>query len=172
MNKTDFEDFLNDENQISPSHKMADATMTMIKEEMSPSNVTIFTKLIFVQLATGLLTMLFCPQFNMSLTNNYELFHYFHHTFGEQICMVLCGGIFLGSGALVAAYTLKESEIKEIFRQRFLHLCTISGISIAVFMTIGADVYLSMIPYWIVGSVVFGILSLITNYKLRNLITA
>ena len=76
MNKTDFEDFLNDENQISPSHKMADATMTMIKEEMSPSNVTIFTKLIFVQLATGLLTMLFCPQFNMSLTNNYELFHY------------------------------------------------------------------------------------------------
>ena len=72
----DYQDFLQSDHQ---SPKELDAKIkNSIHEKMNPSHKLVFMKLISIQGFIGFVTMLFCPQFNFSLTNNYDLFHYFH----------------------------------------------------------------------------------------------
>ncbi|MDB9787079.1 hypothetical protein OAB57_03155, partial [Bacteriovoracaceae bacterium] len=107
----DFQDFLSSK-ESSPSVTLSKKISSYVKKDLDPSHKTIFLKLILVQAFMGGITLIFCPQFNFSLTNNYELFHFFHRQFGMYICSAICGGIFIGSGAIFASYILKTSEVR------------------------------------------------------------
>jgi hypothetical protein len=164
MNK-DFNDFL--DSSKNPPNKISEDVLSQIRKSLNPDHKVVFGKLVLVQGFIGFLSMLFCPQFNMSLTNNFEAFHYFHHTFGEQICMAICGSIFLGSGAVFSSYLLSEGEVNKIHNSRFLYFMSISIISVSIFAVLGAKIYLSMITYWLLGAVITGILFFELNRFIR-----
>ncbi|MEX0799377.1 MAG: hypothetical protein WEB87_02925 [Bacteriovoracaceae bacterium] len=164
----EYEDFLNEASEVSPPGITSAKALNLVREELRPPHGLIMAKLVFLQLFVGLLTLLFCPQFNLSLTNNHELFHFFHRAFGEEICLALCGGIFVGSSAMVGAYVLKESEALAIQKSKYLHMVLLSGLSVAGFMLFGAEVYLNLIPFWIVGAVGFGALFFKMNFKIKQ----
>ena len=139
-----------------------------MKADLHPSHSIVFFKLLIIQSFIGFLTLIFCPQFNQSLTNNFELFHYFHHHFGEKICMMICGSIFMGSGALLAAYLLKRSEVLKIKKSVFLYYATLSIIALSSFFLLGADIYLRLSTYWLVGSTIGGFVLFELNRLIRN----
>lgn len=164
MNK-DYFDFLNAQKKA-PDH-LRDSLFSMVEKDLNPSHKMVFTKLTLIQGFIGLITMLFCPQFNFSLTNNYDAFHYFHHTFGAQICMVICGSIFLGSGALFASYILKDAEIAKIQSSRFLYFMALSIVAVSLFMLFGATLYLNLLTFWLLGAIGGGILTFELNRFIR-----
>src|SRR5690606_4132865 len=104
--ENDYIDFMNSDDIQSPSH-LDESIMSFVHADLNPSHKIVYFKLLTIQAFVGFLTMLLCPQFNYSLTNNYELFHYFHHQFGPIACSAICGAIFVGSGAIFAGYILK-----------------------------------------------------------------
>ncbi|CBW25808.1 putative membrane protein [Halobacteriovorax marinus SJ] len=164
--KDDYRNFLN-------SHESAPRTLShsiveRVAAELNPNKSIVFAKLLFLQLFVGILTMLFCPQFQMSLTNNHQLFHYFHHNFGEYICMMICGAIFLGSGAVVAAYTLDLEEVRVIRRTNGLFYLAISGIALVGFLTFGAKLYLDLTLIWVIGASLGASVMLALNNFLRR----
>ena len=120
----DYTNFINSKN-LAPPSELDHKILNLVQVDLDPGHAIVFLKLISIQGLIGVLTMLFCPQFNFSLTNNYDLFHYFHHTFGASICMVLCGLIFVGSGAIFASYTLSNNEINKIKESRFLYFISV-----------------------------------------------
>ena len=111
--------------------------------------------------------MLFCPQFSFSLTNNYDAFHYFHHTFGAQICMLICGTIFLGTGAIFASYLLSEGEFNKVKASPFLYYTALSIIAVSIFMLFGAEVYFSLLIFWFIGATLSGALLFKVNGLIR-----
>ena len=167
MNKFDFDDFKNNDSD-SPDHVLSLKVLNSIKEEIDPSIKVVFSKLLGVQALIGFLTLTFCPQFTLSLTNSYELFHYFHYHFGESVCMMICGSIFVGSGAIVSAYILKSSEIQKIRRSKFLYYFGVTSIALSSFILIGPDLYLKLASFWFLGAFIAGVSMLELNFILRK----
>ena len=164
--KKDYESFTNaDETQ--PPNEVSNKILNLIKDDLKPNHVKVFSKLLGIQTFIGVLTLLFCPQFNLSLTNNYELFHYFHNKFGANICTAICGSIFIGSGALLASYVLRFSEVKKIAESKFLYYFSISTIAVASFSLISPKVYLEIIPFWFIGAYLSGITLFEINKQIR-----
>lgn len=71
--------------------------------------------------------------------------------------MILCGAIFLGSGAIFASYLLKESEVNKIKNSRLLYYMSLSIIAVTTFMVFGAEVYLNLLVFWLIGAIGGGI---------------
>ncbi len=162
----DWEEFKNLESNELPKMLERD-TKDRVIEMLTPPKHVLFGKLALVQAFIGTLTLLFCPQFKFSLTANDDLYHYFHYTFGHYGCMVACGALFLGSGMIFAGFLLNDDEIRSIRKSRTLFISAISGASLTIFMLIGAEVYLDMALYWIVGTLVGGLLSFETSSLLK-----
>jgi hypothetical protein len=152
----------------SPSNQLSQKILSSIKNDLNPSHKIVFTKLIGIQAFIGTMTLLFCPQFSLSLTNKHELFHYFHHTFGERICMVICGSIFIGSGAVLAAYILKTSEVRKIKESCILYYFSIASIALSLLMLFGVSTYLNLALYWLLGASAGGLLMFETNRVIRK----
>lgn len=162
----DYKDFSQADKKPTPT--LNQAVLSMVEKDLNPAHSIVFFKLTAVQGFIGFLTLALCPQFNFSLTNNYDLFHYFHMNFGHAICMILCGSIFLGSGAIFASYLLSQGEIIKIKNSRFLYYMAQSIVAVSVFLLAGAEIYLHLVSYWMVGAVFGGMLFFELNRLIRN----
>lgn len=163
----DFLDFLNSKD-VKPSEQISSEVLNFVKADLDPSHKVVFSKLLGIQTFIGILTLTFCPQFNLSLTNSSDFFHYFHHTFGENICMAICGSIFMGSGAFFAAYILKLNEIQKIMQSRLLYFTSVSILALSTFLFLGAEVYLTLAVYWLLGSTIGGLIIFELNRLIRR----
>ena len=162
----DYQEFLTSE-PVEPSQQLSQSVRDHIRQELDPSHLRVFTKLLLVQSFIGTLTLAFCPQFNLSLTNYYHLFDFFHSQFGRQICMALCGGIFLGSGALFASQILSLAEIRKIRQSRLLYYMTLSMFFLSAFMGLGVNIYLEVLAYWLLGAMIFGVINFELSARIR-----
>lgn len=175
MKKDDLNNDLNDfsnNNTSSAPLNVKNNVLSYVEKELNPSKASVFLKLITVQFIVGILTMVFCPQYKLSFTHNYDLFHYFHHTFGAQVCMIICGSIFVGSGAMIAAQILNMNEIKVIRTNKPLFYIAISSIFASAFTFISTDTYLTLVPFWLLGSSLSGILLFEGSVRIRRILTA
>lgn len=164
--QNDFAQFCNETHQV-PGH-----LDQLVLNEIMLSKPRILAKIVMVQLFTSTLSLAFCPQFNFSLTNNYELFHFFHHTFGAEICMMLCAAIFMGSGALVAGSFISNSEFAAIKRSSFLYLISFTAVALGAFILLGAQVFATLTLYWAISAILTGALFFnLGNLVVRNLRT-
>lgn len=166
MNK-DYKDFTNSANSPAPK-ELSTTVLNYISNDLNPEKKVVFAKLVAIQAFIGLITMTFCPQYALSLTASYDLFHYFHHTFGEFICMVICGSIFMGSAAIFACSILKGAELKQIRETRGLYFMALSIISLGAFIVAGADVYSSITFFWLIGTIGSGFIIFELNGILRK----
>ena len=139
-----------------------------IKSKLEPSQRLILFKLILIQGFIGFLTLTFCPQFKFSLTHNYDLFHYFHNTYGEYICMSFCGGIFLSSGAFFSFFVLSSDEVQKIRKSHILYHLSTSIFFLSFFLLIGAEFYLGMNLFWILGATVSSYLVFEINHFIKS----
>ena len=167
MSNVDFNDFKSNDS-CAPDESLNLKVLNYIREDIDPRFTVVFSKLVGIQALIGFLTLTFCPQFSLSLTNNFELFHYLHYKFGESICMAICGSIFIGTGAFVSAYLLKKAEIQKIRRSIFLYYFTVSSIALAFFTFLGPSIYFELATFWFFGALAAGVFMLEFNFFLRR----
>lgn len=164
---SDYQSFLDDQS-MNTNVKLDNLILNKIKKDLSPSHASVFTKLLAVQAFIGFLTLSFCPQFKLSLTSNFELFHFFHNTFGENICMSICGAIFIGSGSVFASYIMGFGEINKIKESKFLYYTSLSVVFTGAFFVFGASFYLKSLVFWFLGAIFSGIFLLDLNFYFRK----
>lgn len=157
----DWEEFNGEDHQV--PGELNSTLQKQILKRLTPPKSLLFLKLAVIQAFIGTLTLTFCPQFELSLTSNDQLYHFFHHTFGYFGCVAVCGALFLGSGMIFAGMVLNEDEIRGIRKNRSLFISAISGMSLIVFLMMGAQVYLDISLFWIIGTMTGGILSFETS---------
>ena len=162
----DYEDFKRKEDFEVPQ-SLTTIVLSTVHSSLNPSHKIIYSKLFCIQLFMGIISMLFCPQFELSLTNNHDLFHFFHRTFGAKICMIICGAIFMGSGAIFSSSLLTFHELKKIYNSKYLYFTSLSGVFISLFSIYKTEVFLQMALLWIIGSILSAIFIFKLTYSLR-----
>lgn len=155
IDNRDFDEFLRSGGRT-PQKDVSQAILDRVRSDLEPPVSLVFTKLLLVQSIVGVMTLLFCPQFNLSLTNNYDLFHFFHRNFGQTICMAICGGIFVGSGALIGSFILRKPEMNQVAKRPLLYYFAVASVFLSAFLLLGVDVYLEAALAWMVGSWLIG----------------
>ncbi|MCP3931546.1 MAG: hypothetical protein GY705_20875 [Bacteroidetes bacterium] len=163
----DYEDFINSDG-IMPPQELDTKIINFVRYDLNPDMKIVFSKLLGIQAFVGVLTLLFCPQFELSLTNNHDLYHYFHYTFGTYGCFAICGALFIGSGAIFASYLLKKSEVKKIRSNKSLCYLAISLIAVSLFILFGAEIYLAAALAWLIGAILGGLLMVEINGFFRD----
>ncbi len=168
-NIDDFNDFQKN-NTSAPPLELTVSVLKMVRDDLQPSFKIVISKLIVTQLILGFITLLFCPQFNLSLTSNLGLFHYLHNSFGSNVCMVMCGGIFMGFGAFFVSSVLSESEIKLIRSKSLILYLALSIFVLPIFMIFGADIYKELTYFWVVGATFCGFFMFDLGLKVKRAI--
>ncbi len=167
----EYQNFLSAE-PVDPPEDLSRKALNSVYRDLIPSHRIVFFKLLLVQSFIGFISLLFCPQFDLSLTNNYEVYHFFHKNFGQQVCLILCGGIFVGSGAIFASFLLSKAEIGIIRNSKILYYLSTSSLFLSAFMLFGVKIYVDLAIFWLVGAIFIGLfcfeLSSIARIKLNK----
>jgi hypothetical protein len=170
MNKndwnTEFREFLREE-EITPPKHLSDQILSTDMNELNPSPWFVFSKLALLHAFFGTLTLLFCPQFGISLFGGMGLMGLFME-YGEKACMVGCGALFLGSSALAASLLLKPGEVAVLKKKEILQISTLGLLSLGVFICTGSEVVFEMLFFWLLGSVLGGIATFELGWRIRT----
>lgn len=168
-NDPEYESFLSSE-PIEPPEWLGRKILDRVNRELNPPHMLVFAKLVIIQGFIGALTLFFCPQFELSFTNNHSLFHFFHRNFGQNICMSLCGGIFLGSGAIFASFILSQAEVMKIKNSKLLYYLAMSSIFLTTFTVLGVEIYLEIAAFWMIGAIAIGAIAFGISSRMRSLV--
>ena len=72
--KKDFQDFMNSKG-VNPPEELSNRILSFVQADLNPAHKVVFSKLLAIQAFIGFLTLTFCPQFNLSLTNTVIAIH-------------------------------------------------------------------------------------------------
>ena len=162
----DFAEFHSIEATEVPS-QLSEKVLGRIHAELHPSPFLVFGKTTAIHLLAGLVTLLFCPQFGVSFTSNMGVMGYLMR-FGESVCMLGCGALFMALSLFIASFALKPEEVRTLKGSELFQLAGLSALSLAVFICAGAEVVFSLGIIWFAGAVLGGILSLEAGWILRR----
>ena len=169
--QNDYESFIAHESLDVPSH-LDESILSTVKKDLNPSPSLVLSKMGIIQAVTAVISLTFCPQFSYSLTNNHEVFHYFHHQFGAEICMIICGTIFLLPGTLLAGILLKRTELQLIRKTWYLEFFAFTAMALFAFFLLGVEFYVKSVFYWLLGAIGTSIILLEAQYLLRSKLLA
>ncbi len=164
--ESEFADFLRSEPAEVPQ-KLTETILEKIHQQLNPSFLQVIKKISFIHFIVGFFTLLFCPQFNVSITSQLGLVSYLMQ-FGHKVCTFSCGVIFVGISIIVSSFYLDPEEIKVFKKYEFLQLLVLSSLSLGFFVSAGAEIVLSLGLIWQAGAIIGGILSLDLGWTLRR----
>jgi hypothetical protein len=162
----EFSTFLSVDEIRPPAHVEA-AIKTAVERSLNPNPWSVFSKVAFVQVIVGFISLLFCPQFGFSPTGTMGLMSILM-SYGMGVCMAGCGFFFLGSSLLSSSLVLRPEEVQVLYRNRFLQIALVSLLAVGTFLCLGAEIFEVLTLSWMGGSIVGGLISLEVGWKFRK----
>lgn len=154
----DFQEFLAVDALEAPS-ALSNKILSTVSDLLNPSPFMVFGKLSLIHFIVGFMTLLFCPQFGLSLTSSMGLMHYLMQ-FGKEVGMLGCGAFFIGTSLFAAAMILKPEEINVLRRGKLIQLASLSTLSFGAFIAFGAEIVIGLGLIWVLGAILGGAASL------------
>jgi hypothetical protein len=148
-------------------HAISENLLSQIHSGLHPSAMKVFGKVLFIQFAVGIFTLLFCPQFGVSLTASHGIMPYLMK-FGDTVCMLGCGSLFTALSFLAASFALKPEEVRALRKHEILQLMSIATLSLGAFVCVGGEVVFALGLIWILGAIAGGVATLETGWVLRQ----
>lgn len=154
--------------EMTPPISVREAVLTHVNRELNPSNQNVFLKMLGVHTIVSLFSLSICSQFGVQSLKLYDAMDSMMEVVGHTYCMAFCGLLYLGISALALSLLLKPEEIKVIRRHKVLQLTLLTGVSLGVFLCLGAKVLLIPGTLWVAGSLIGGIATLELGWMLRS----
>lgn len=161
----DFQAFMN-ANEVAPPRALTEQIFRKIREDLNPSIRKLLSKLILIQIIVGSFSLLICSQFGLGPG---PLVHTFM-VFGHTVCMALCGGLYLGAGAIAALTLLSPAEVELIRRTGYLPLLAVGILSLGTFFGFGAEIVMGFALAWLFGAFLSALVVVETGYRIRRLV--
>ena len=140
-----------------PGHLMK---MSQKDIQLSFHSSSIMTKFIAFQILGGLISLVFCPQFGLSLfVKGHGITHELK-MIGDWACALFCGSLFLSTGTLLALFSMKGEELWWIWKRRKNYLVILPALCWATLMLFNLSFKLPQeaLSYhltWIAAAIVF-----------------
>ena len=150
------------------------AVENQVLDEMTaliqPKPVHVFMKLLGIHFVVGNLTLSICHQFGINPFNtSFSIGDWFMSMWGHNICMTLCGTLFLGSTLFAAGFLLTIEELRTLKGTEIIQSLSLSLVSLGIFAFLGAQIAFSIGALWILGSLVGGFVAIETIWNFRRL---
>jgi len=162
----EFEEFLSAD-EMQPPQRVTDQILSRVRQDLNPGKFAVFSKLALIHTLVGTLTLLFCPYSELYTFKSGNLMNVLMR-FGEQVCMLGCGAVFLGGSALMASLVLRSEEVQVIRKARLLQLSVVALLSMTVFVCTGLLFLEGLAVFWALGSVLGGLVTLELGWAFRN----
>lgn len=153
--------------ELEPPKNMSSMILSTVHDDLNPLAYKVFSRLTLIHLLVGTATLLFCPQFGINILPGMGLMGLFMK-FGDTICMMACGAVFLGFSALIASFILRPEEVKVIRKNKILQLSLLATISVGAFICFGEATILSLSLLWVLGSILGGLTTLEVGWQIRS----
>jgi hypothetical protein len=165
--KDEFQLFLSAD-EVRPPQELGHNIQQHVGRELNPTFQTVFLKVLGVHAAVSLFSLSLCSQFGFQTISLFDLMDHFMKFAGPTYCMAFCGAIYLGISALALSFLLKPEEVKAIRRHAVLQMILLAGVSLGVFLCLGANMLFVPVALWIVGSLAGGIATLEGGWLVRS----
>jgi len=162
----EFDEFVSAD-PVNPPVQLSNQILSNVQSDLNPSVWSVFSKITFIHFVTGMVSLLFCPQFGVSPFHEHHGLMEIFMNLGKHGCMLGCGAVFLGTGGLATSLILRPEEVRTVMKTKFLQFSLLSALSIGAFICAGADVVLNLAVAWFIGSVLGGLLTLELGWKIR-----
>src|SRR5690606_19466565 len=135
MNK-EFLEFMQGEEEASESVRQM--IQKEIQEDLRSFKFYTFTKFIFIQALSALMTLAICPQFGVGpIGGGHGIGHYFMQ-YGQWACASFCGVLFIGFSSACSFSLLKRGEKVLIFKHQLWLVRLIASVQMLFLMGIGS----------------------------------
>lgn len=153
----EFSEFVKTEGAPVPE-QLSKKILNTVYSSLNPSAWIVFLKLLGIHSIVGTLSLAICNQFGLNpFQTNISLSEYFM-SFGHSVCMTLCGVLFVGLSATLAALFLRNEEVRVLRKNLLIQVFVLSSASLAVFIAFGAEVALGIGVLWLLGALLGGII--------------
>lgn len=155
--KHDFKSFVDSDAEPPPS-PLSQAILSRVKEELNPSLDRILKKLIPLQLLSGAVTLLFCPQLGVGATlfGPHGLVMPLFMPLGDLACAGLCGALYLGLSLAFSLPFFSKEEVRKISDQGYLYVTLLVAISFVGLMLGGGGGARAEYLIWLAGAGIGG----------------
>lgn len=165
----EFKEFM-DADEITPPKALSKSIQERVHHALNPSNQYVFAKLALIHTVVGSLTLLFCPQFGLSLSSGMGLMHYLMQ-YGDAFCMFGCGVFFLGTSALVASIVLRLEEIRVVRKTELFQFSILAIVSAGIFLGLGPHDFGTLAILWMAGSIIGALATMEISWAIRSFAT-
>lgn len=139
--------------ELNPPQFVKESIHNYVIQDLNPSFASIFSKLALIHLVIGSLSLLICSQFGMG--KGWNLAHAFMK-WGDLVCMMACGSLFLGLTTSIAGVILKQAELRRIRETGYSMILLLGLGSLLVFFCFGAQILVEYAVMWLVGAITAG----------------
>ncbi len=163
-NKNEFDKFLSSHEKPNPGGSSRESSE--ILQALNPNFSQLILKLTLVQLLAGLAILSFCPQLGLGFFPNSHFAHILM-SFGEVVCNLFCGSLFVGAGMITSTLIFNHDEVRVLKKYKLASTGIISTLSLVGFVLFGAKFELIIFGSWFLGALVSGVLGLQLGGQLK-----
>ena len=136
MNNNEFLKFINSKDSL-PSSELDNKVRTQISNSLAITLSKVVRKLSLVHFASAILTLSFCPQFGIGPIGGGEGITSLVLQYGQLVCGLFCGAIFMGTTALISLFVFNKAEVTVLYKNSFWLFPLIAVLSVVVLMLFG-----------------------------------
>lgn len=152
----DFKEFTQTTHTRVPN-ELSQKILQNIKDELQPSVWLVFFKISTLHAIIGTLSLGLCDQFGMTpFQTHFSLSDYFMKL-GNNMCMLLCGFLFLGLSFWAARLLLKREEFAALGQHAVAFVGSLSVISLLIFFALGTEILFQVAVFWLLGALLGGL---------------
>lgn len=136
MSRKEYLNFINTK-EINPPSSLDLKIKEQISKDLKNIPKIMLKKLFFIHTISAIFTLSICPQFGVGPIGGGHGIAAFVMPYGDFVCGVFCGTIFLGTTATVSLFLLNTSELLSLNKKSLWVFPALATISLILLMTLG-----------------------------------
>lgn len=144
-----------------------DKTYADLNHLIQPPMSLVGTKLLTAHLFVSTITLSLCSQFGLKFLglrfNLYDVFM----VFGHEVCMTLCGALFLGTTYLLLPWVFSKEELLKLKKHLVPSALGLIGLSLLVFALFDSHMTPMSVGLWVLGAMIGAYACLRAGAKIR-----
>lgn len=166
MSDKEFREFMSTP-ESAPPVRVSRSILETVRQKLNPSGHSVFIRILGIHAVVSLFSLSICSQFGIQTLPIYDAMNSMMKMVGHTYCMALCGLLYLSLSSLAMSALLSPEEVKVIRRQKLLQVALLTGVSMSVFLCLGAEILLLPAVFWIAGSLLGGMVTIELGWKAR-----
>jgi len=154
---------------VSPPQLLTESVFQMIERKLHPSPWIVFLKLLGIHSVVSTSTLFMCGQFGVSLRSGSMGLMDTMMIYGDTVCMLTCGFIFLGGSVLMALVLFGRDNLLAIKRTAPYQISALALLSLLGFLILpDAALTFNLVLPWLLGAMAGGYSLFLGGFKIRE----